>query len=130
MIKSDTMHKTLQRSLLMLFALLQCVSPLAHAHVDGIDSSVDRSVYSHNLSGFESMTASHVENDQGAVIAMPQICPSRGSVLLAAHPAPLENIQIVARPASVQHISDLNSAVVYFPACHILPWSQAPPYLG
>lgn len=63
-----------QNLFLILFALLQCVAPLAHAHVDGIDN--DLNAYSHEItaSGIHTHEA-HLENQLGAVVALTQAAP-------------------------------------------------------
>ncbi len=120
------MYKTIQKSLLILFVLLQCMSPLAHAHVYGIDG--DRQVYSHDLSAYEPMSESHVENDEGAVIVMPHAYPAGETRFVSdAQPALLSGI-----PADIKHrLSQPISAVCFnfhhTRSSYVLAWSQAPP---
>ncbi|MDD4978817.1 MAG: hypothetical protein PHI29_09310 [Gallionella sp.] len=123
------MYKTIQRSLLILFALLQCMSPLAHAHVNGVDAG--HIVYSHDFESSASSAESHAESEQGAVIAMSLAYPaSDGPVVSHGQQAPLSNFTIF-KPASFLAFSP-NAYVIPAQSAtqHVLPWAQAPPRLN
>jgi hypothetical protein len=108
------MYKTIQKSLLILFVLLQCMSPLAHAHVYGIDGG--QQVYSHDLSAYEPMSESHVENDEGAVI-----------VILDEQPALLSGLPADIKHRLFQPISAVRFIFHHTRSNYVLAWSQAPP---
>jgi hypothetical protein len=79
------MKKGWQNLFLVLFALLQCVAPLAHAHVDGIDAAPN--VYSHEVSSSDVLSGMHahevhLENQLGAVVSLTQAAPFSEPLLL------------------------------------------------
>jgi hypothetical protein len=120
------MYKTIQKSLLILFVLLQCMSPLAHAHVYGIDGG--QQVYSHDLSAYEPMSESHVENDEGAVIVMPHAYPA-GEIrfILDEQPALLSGLPADIKHRLFQPISAVRFIFHHTRSNYVLAWSQAPP---
>ena len=120
------MYKTIQKSLLILFVLLQCMSPLAHAHVYGIDGG--QLVYSHELSAYEPMSESHVENDEGAVIVMPHAYPAGETRFVSdAQPALLNGMTADIRHSPFQPISAVHLNFHHTRSGYVLAWSQAPP---
>ena len=120
------MQKTIQQFLLILFVFLQCLSPLAHAHVDG--HNADHSLHSHELSVHVQMLESHVETDEGAVITMPHAYPASDSPTVSD-----PSVELVASPYRVDHEPRLQAVFsVLFntpltASCYTLAWSQAPP---
>lgn len=120
------MYKTLQRFLLILFALLQCMSPLAHAHVDGID--VDHTVYSHDLAHEEISAEAQVETDMGAVIAMPHAYPAASTPIVSDLQLGLLNSwSLSVTPTPVLQITSCCLSITQYSTPHLIPWSQAPP---
>lgn len=122
------MQKSIQQFLLILFVFLQCLSPLAHAHVDGHNAG--HSLHSHELSVQAQMIESHVENDEGAVIVMPHAYPASDSPTVSA-----PSLELLASLYRVDHEPQLLavfSTLFYLPltaSCYTLAWSQAPPSL-
>ncbi len=120
------MYKTIQRFLLILFALLQCMSPLAHAHVDGID--VDHTVYSHDLVHNGMSADVEVEADIGAVIAMPHAYPA-GSIPIVsdAQFGLLNSLSHFVTATPVVQVAFCHLCLAQYATLHLIPWSQAPP---
>lgn len=120
------MRKSFQQILLVLFAFLQCLTPVAHAHVGG--NNTDHSLYSHAWLASAQMQTSHAENVDGAVITMP-------------HAFPVENSPVVFQAAVLSndlkgcpigdgeklHIFSTRSLRFATTAPYALAWSQAPP---
>jgi|GEM_PF-2385040 len=120
------MYKTIQRFLLILFALLQCLSPLAHAHVDGID--VEHTVYSHDLVHDGLSVESKVETDMGAVIAMPHAYPAASIPIVSdAQFGLLNNLSHSVTATPVVQVVFCNLHVAQYATLHFIPYSQAPP---
>jgi len=80
------LNRLIRLYLLLLFALLQCVAPLAHAHVNGDNAdgnvhlaSIDSAwLYEHSLNQHDSaVTQLSVEHEHSAVVCVPP--ESRGS---------------------------------------------------
>jgi hypothetical protein len=118
-----SMKQHLQKFLLAIFVLLQCVSPLVHAHTDG-DSDA---AYAHEISVHTSMGGTHAKQHDCAVISTPH----------AYSPC---NISSINHPSAVQvsnlftlNISAITSAPLASPSSvianprYLSPWSQAPP---
>lgn len=83
------MKPVTQQLLLILFVLLQCIAPLAHAHIDGTSS--DHATHSHEIS-VHSLSVSnytHMERHELAVISMPQAF-TVSKVLSPDHTPPLQ----------------------------------------
>ena len=122
------MQKIIQQFLLILFVFLQCMSPLAHAHVDGHNAG--HSLHSHELSVQSQMLESHVENEAGAVITMPHAYPASDSPTVSD-----PSVELVASPYRMDHAPLLAAAfptLFHIPlsaSCHTLAWAQAPPSL-
>lgn len=120
------MYKTIQRFLLILFVLLQCMSPLAHAHVDGID--VAHSVYSHDVAIGALAVESAVETDMGAVIAMPHAYPAgSGPVVSDTQLGLLNSLSRAVISAPEVTVTLGNLSITQYSTPHLIPWSQAPP---
>ena len=123
------LNRLIRFYLLLLFALLQCVAPFAHAHVDG--NNADHNIH---LASIESAwvtahnsDAAHlaIEPDHSAVVCMPPAY--RGSDLAIAQAVTMSDKQLFA---ACEH------RVVSFVTFHQLilssvpyqhPCSQAPP---
>ena len=120
------MQKIIQQFLLILFVFLQCLSPLAHAHVDG--HNADHSLHSHELSVYVQMLESHVENDEGAVITMPHAYPASDSPTVSD-----PSVELATSLYRVDHeprLPAVFSALFNAPltaSCYASAWSQAPP---
>ncbi len=119
------MKNVLQKLLLIVFVLLQCIAPLAHAHVDGLDAEAN--LYSHDTQHNDSHTA-HIENHLGAVVSVVQATPMNFTLdvdepeLLAAY-----SLQATAPPVSL--LRAYRSVHFLRPSStrYALAWSQAPP---
>lgn len=116
------MQKTIQQFLLVIFALLQCMSPLAHAHVDG--NNVAQSVHSHELNLHTQN--GDIENDEGAVITMPQAAPISDSSIVV-HPAIVAQLILptINKSTTTMVKIPLRRAIIF--SCFTFAWSQAPP---
>ncbi len=120
------MQKIIQQFLLILFVFLQCMSPLAHAHVDGHNAG--HSLHSHELSVQAQMLESHVENEAGAVVTMPHAYPASDSPTVSD-----PSVELVASLYRIDYEPRLVAAfstlfhVPLSASCHTLAWSQAPP---
>lgn len=120
------MKNHIQQFLLILFALLQCLSPLAHAHVDGHNAEYNS--HSHGLSLHAHSGGGYVENAEGAVVAMPHAYPASDSPV-AADPS-LELLTSLRRVDHESQALAISSGNVHFAvtlSCYALAWSQAPP---
>jgi hypothetical protein len=106
--------------------LLQCLSPLAHAHVDGYDAG--HSLHSHEWTVHTQMTESHVENDEGAVVAMPHAYPAVDSPVVSEPPLASPNNSLrIHTGNTILAIAVGRADFVIQNACYVLAWSQAPP---
>lgn len=122
------MKQRIQQFLLILFALLQCVVPYAHAHAGGMD--IGHALHIHEIS-FHALSAdlAHVETDEGAVISMPEARPT-SDVPSLGHPpaAPVCNPFTTTRCTAASGLS-----VLFAPALadtgHLSSWPQAPPHI-
>lgn len=109
----------------MLFALLQCMSPLAHAHVNGVDAG--HILFSHDLNSSASSPESHAQSEQGAVIALSPAYPaSERCVVSPAHLAAL-TLSIDKNARYIVCANSMDVVAAQLPPRHILPGSQAPP---
>jgi hypothetical protein len=115
--------------LLMLFALLQCVAPLAHAHVNG--NNADQKVHlaiidSPWLTAHDSNSAHlTVEPDHSAVVCLP---PESGcSDLKIAQPLPVNEKcpSALCEHITLQFVNLYQQSLPLTPYQH--PCSQAPP---
>ncbi|MDH2918333.1 MAG: hypothetical protein PXX73_03965 [Sideroxydans sp.] len=117
------MKNLVQKLLLMLFVLLQCIAPLAHAHVDGLDAEAN--LYSHDTQHSLPHSA-HLENQLGAVVTVAQATPMNfvldvDEPELLSRYAPLPQVFISPRA-----LSSVNFSFPHSPR-YFLAWSQAPP---
>lgn len=69
----------MQKLLLILFVLLQCLSPLAHAHVDG--QNAGSHLHRHGLSVPIQQQCTQAGDEAGAVVTMPHACPVNDTFL-------------------------------------------------
>ena len=119
--------------LLMLFALLQCVAPLAHAHVNG--DNADQSIHL-DISSLSRFGDYHHHNDadvaqfsaieyHSATVCMPPEC--RSSKLVIDHPVAVsQDGKVVFREHSAVVFDDCYEKTLFLtPYQH--PFSQAPP---
>lgn len=72
------MKNPFQHFLLTVFVLLQCVAPLAHAHIGDVES--EATIYSHELHRHAHPQALHVENQSGAIVSIPCALPLSDAV--------------------------------------------------
>jgi type II restriction/modification system DNA methylase subunit YeeA len=117
------MNRYFQKTLLTLFALLQCIAPITHAHIDG-DNDV---THAHKLNTQASTGNSYAENQGGQTISTQrayrlrdsssddhsQISPSFNRIDLV-----ISNIAFA--PPHKANTSPSNTP-------HLSPWPQAPP---
>ncbi len=118
------MQNTLQRFLLIVFVFLQCLSPLAHAHVDGIDAG--HSLYGHDLS--TQQDGYTLEAYEGAVVTVQCAYLVNQSELLADPHS--ETLAIKPLQAVIVDTTVPVPTYPYFVnsrANFVLAWSQAPP---
>lgn len=114
------MNQRIQRTLLTLFSLLQCVSPLSHAHADGMNVGHATSIHEIDVRSLTCNT--HAENHEGAIISIPH------AYLQSATPA----IHVIALYSPLD-ISEAASKLPAAPGFSITdtryssPWAQAPP---
>ncbi len=118
------MQKTLQKFLLIVFVFLQCLSPLAHAHVDGIDAG--HGIYSHVLNSQQEGYT--LEAYEGAVVsAQCAYLVNESELLTDPHNETLVmkplQAAIIDNPAHILAYSHLVTSRANF----VLAWSQAPP---
>lgn len=122
------MKKGWQKLFLVLFALLQCVAPLAHAHVDGIDAAPN--LYSHEISASAIHAhEAHLENQLGAVVSLTQAAPFSFPLLFdeptVASPLDCYAVSPQALPVIVQ--TQLNQVLFRSHLSYALAHPQAPP---
>jgi hypothetical protein len=119
------MQKTMQKLLLILFALLQCLSPLAHAHVDG--QNAGNSLHRHGLSVPAQQQASQAGEEEGAVVTMPHACPVSDAFLVSDAAEFFQSVrpsyQTVYLSAGLLHQADVVRSLYDYG----IAWSQAPP---
>lgn len=122
--------KALQSLFIALFALLQCVAPLVHAHVDGINS--DSSAHAHELrlhippQSDLYISLDYAQQADAAVIELPHELQRNDS--LAPDQAPIFASTVFTQPAS-HYIYKFTHRDFELPqaANHLLPDAQAPP---
>jgi hypothetical protein len=122
------MRKIWQNLFLVLFALLQCVAPLAHAHVDGIDAAPN--VYSHEVSSSGvHVHEAHLENQLGAVVALTQAAPFSPPQLLdeASVASVLACSAVTLQALPVMAITQLNQVLFRSHLSYSLAHPHAPP---
>lgn len=124
------MYRLVRFKLLLLFALLQCVAPLAHAHVNGNNAGQNAHVAvfdSSWLSSHEFDTAqSSVEQHHSAVVCMPP--EYRYSDLTTVQPPVIatDNIQLKGGEHTTLPITYYSQQNLPLSPCQH-PCSQAPP---
>lgn len=131
------MKRYIQQWLLVVFALLQCASPLVHAHADGMNA--DDTPYAHGVSSAHELyphtgsarnAVSHVERHLGAVVVMPHAIPASDGPSVGAEP--VEHVSRVQPPDVADIAAGFNlfsSSSVVFPPRYASVWSQAPPVI-
>ncbi len=119
------MKNVMQKLLLMVFVLLQCIAPLAHAHVDGLDAEAN--LYSHDTQHNDAHTA-HIENHLGAVVSVVQATPMNFA-LDVGEPELLGADSVQASATAVSLFSVHRAIHFLLPSStrYALAWSQAPP---
>jgi hypothetical protein len=123
------MNQRIQQALLVIFSLLQCVSPLAHAHADGINIGHAGYIYE---TGDRSVTGDiyAANNNEGAIISMPQGYLYSASLSLSSPTAYIINSY------NPLNMSGATSAPLETPRFAISnarfssPWAQAPPRIA
>ena len=119
------MKNVVQKLLLMLFVLLQCIAPLAHAHVDGLDAEAN--LYSHDTQHNESHAA-HIENHLGAVVTVVQATPM--NFAWDVDEPELLGVYSLVPSAAIASLTSAPHALHFFlpsSSRYALAWSQAPP---
>jgi hypothetical protein len=116
------MKRSLQKLLLVLFALLQCASPLVYAHTEGMaGTGVTYSDYL-NDEGVEY----HLESQSKTQASIPKGClrhlrvSCQPTMLLRYLPLPPTSL-------TEQQNGHLSPQIFLLPPRHSLTWSQAPP---
>jgi len=118
------MKNVMQKLLLIVFVLLQCIAPLAHAHVDGLDAEAN--LYSHNTQHNNLHTA-HIENHLGAVVSVVPATPMNFTLNVDEPELPSA---YSLQPSVATVVTRAHRAVYFLPFSSIryaLAWSQAPP---
>lgn len=115
--------------LLLLFTLLQCVAPVAHAHVDGqhADQHLHLAYLDHveagvHTSGLPQLT---VETDQASIVSMPPEYRSPDFAMLQAAAAGDPSLWLPRQYAALRFAALPRQCLPFFPYLH--PCSQAPP---
>lgn len=128
-------NRFVRLKLLLLFALLQCVAPLAHAHVSGNNTDQTLHIELHDSAGFSAGFIDHhhdtettqlsVDEHHSAVVSMPP--EFRSSLLLIEQPdGPIQHGNVVPHVHSAVAVADYQQQILSsFPFQH--PCSQAPP---
>jgi hypothetical protein len=120
--------------LLLLFALLQCVAPLAHAHVNGdnaghkvhldIIDSPWLSAHDHDA-GEAGLSAERVHSDHSAVVSMPPEFRYGGLAVAQASGATAEPVLALRAYRAICFVALPRQRIAFLP--YQLPSSQAPP---
>jgi hypothetical protein len=120
--------------LLLLFALLQCVAPLAHAHVNGdnADSKVHLdiidsawlSVHDHDTSEAQ-LSAELAHPDHSAVVSMPPEYRYSDSPVAQISGASVEPLLAMREYVTILFAAPPRQSIAFLP--HLFPCSQAPP---
>jgi hypothetical protein len=122
------LNKSFHILALLSFALIQCVAPLVHAHVDGIQSNAAFHAhgiphYQHLISTQE-LSRSHVESYESAAISIPHEIQRDNSLAIIdnaftfSHPSSPQLTTVTPASHSSQHISTY---------AYQKPPTQAPP---
>lgn len=111
-----------QRFLLIVFMFLQCLSPLAHAHVDGLDAGHGWCSRDPGMAQDSTM----LEAYEGAVISVQCACPSSESEPLAQDGVPATRPPVVHAGKPSAPVAAYSGLLAGRADC-VLPWSQAPP---
>lgn len=138
------MKSWLHKLFLTLFALLQCASPLVHAHIESVDLASNTTTSgshslahlhldglpvvaaAYDLSATSVVFASHLENQSSPQVSMPQACVRNHYVfeqsILIIDVLPSSNRILLEQPDFLTH------SCLFLPVIHHLPaWPQAPP---
>lgn len=119
------MNQRIQRTLLTLFSLLQCVSPLSHAHADGMNVGHATSIHEIDVRSLTCNT--HAENHEGAIISIPHAYLQSASLSL---PPPAIHVIALYSPLDISEAASRLPAAPGFSITdtrYSSPWAQAPP---
>jgi hypothetical protein len=123
------LSRFIRMQLLLLFALLQCVAPVAHAHVNGHHADqhvhlayLDQLDLTEPVSGLPHFA---VEADHSSVVSMPPQYRSADLTVEQAVDATVERLTPLREYAAQQFVSLPRQTLPFFPYQH--PCSQAPP---
>ena len=115
--------------LLLLFTLLQCVAPVAHAHVNGQNSGhqvhlvfLDHLESSGHLSNLPQVSA---ETDHSSVVSMPPEYRSPDLTVAQAAGTGEQRLWLPREYAALRFAALPRQSLPFFPYLH--PCSQAPP---
>lgn len=117
--------------LLMLFTLLQCVAPLAHAHVNGNNVGQNVHMALNDVTGMHGhqldaeITSHFTEEHHDAVVCMPP--ENRSSVLIVDLPVLPSQCELLPQNKSATRVSDHLHTVSFALTPYRHPFSQAPP---
>lgn len=125
------LNRMIRLKLMLLFALLQCVAPLAHAHVNGHNTGQTVHIELHDSAGFidhhhdTETTQLSVDEHHSDVVSMPP--EGRSNLLLVEQPdGPIQHGNVVPQAHSAGAVVDYQQQILpSFPYQH--PCSQAPP---
>lgn len=125
------MRKLARLMFICLFTLLQCVAPLAHAHIDGDQSNhgLHAVEFEHALGGHE-LSRCEASSPESPAIGMPHELPRDNSLELAlAPPRALPQLPpATAQPTIAAVVASL--APILGPGSFETPLSHAPPALA
>jgi hypothetical protein len=111
--------------MVLLFALLQCVAPLVHAHIDGNNehtSSAQTAPQAHNYS---IELNSYIEESESAAISLANEFQREVSSALTDHRLIAARLPSVHTPILTNHF--VCTAAYFFDSQHFSPPRQAPP---
>lgn len=123
------LNRLIRLQFLMLFALLQCVAPVAHAHVNG--HHADRHVHLAYLDHIDVIDRASgspqvsVEADHSSVVSMPPEYRSAELMVAQAAGASEERLWALREYAVQRFVTVPRQTLPFFPYQH--PCSQAPP---
>lgn len=123
------LKRPLHALLVLVFALLQCVAPLVHAHVDGQNSGLIPPAFSLQSPADEqlALTDCVMEASESAAIGLAHKLPRNEQ---AALPQPIFRATLDVPPATVAEFNSLSATRILFFTPYSKSLSQAPPTLG